>query len=110
MTIHEYMAMGRKLSKADDRSNIAIFLALTAAGIGVAYYFKIQQLIKYKDQNMWLHQDNNRLKTENRQQGEANSHLLQKNASQQQTILRLENEKQSLVVQLMKKESKEPQA
>ena len=69
MTIHEHMALGRKLSKADDKSNTVIFLALTVVGFGVLYYVQLQNLKKYKNQNVWLQQDNSRLKTQNRQQG-----------------------------------------
>lgn len=46
MTIHEHMALGRKLSKADDKSNTVIFLALTVVGFGVLYYVQLQNLKK----------------------------------------------------------------
>ncbi|MBM3418660.1 MAG: hypothetical protein FJY17_07055 [Bacteroidetes bacterium] len=104
MTIHEHMALGRKLSKADDKSNTVLFLVFTAAGIGVAYYFKIQHLKKYKSQNLWLQQDNSRLKTQNRQQGEAYSSLVQENTSQQERIAILERDKQAMANQLMEKD------
>ena len=101
MTIHEHMALGRKLSKADDKSNTVIFLALTVVGFGVLYNVQLQNLKKYKNQNMWLQQDNSRLKTQNRQQGEAYSSLVQENISQQERIAILERDKQAMANQLM---------
>ena len=110
MTIHEHMALGRKLSKADDKSNTVIFLALTVVGLGVVYYVQLQNLKKYKNQNMWLQQDNSRLKTQNRQQGEAYSSLLQENTLQQERIAILERDKQAIANQLMEKDKQRPQA
>jgi uncharacterized protein HemX len=110
MTIHEHMALGRKLSKADDKSNTVIFLALTVVGFGVLYYVQLQNLKKYKNQNVWLQQDNSRLKTQNRQQGEAYSSLVQENTSQQERIAVLERDKQAMANQLMEKDKQRPQA
>lgn len=110
MTIHEHMALGRKLSKADDKSNTVIFLALTVVGFGVLYYVQLQNLKKYKNQNVWLQQDNSRLKTQNRQQGEAYSSLVQENISQQERIAILERDKQAMANQLMEKDKQRPQA
>jgi len=110
MTIHEHMAMGRKLSKADDKSNTVLFLTLTVVGFGVVYYIQLQHLKKYKSQNLWLHQDNSRLKTRNRQQGEAYSSLVQENTSQHERITILEREKQAMANQLMEKDKQPPQA
>lgn len=110
MTIHEHMALGRKLSKADDKSNTVIFLALTVVGFGVLYYVQLQNLKKYKNQNVWLQQDNSRLKTQNRQQGEAYSSLVQENISQQERIAILERVKQAMANQLMEKDKQRPQA
>lgn len=110
MTIHEHMALGRKLSKADDKSNTVIFLALTVVGFGILYYVQLQNLKKYKNQNVWLQQDNSRLKTQNRQQGEAYSSLVQENTSQQERIAILERDKQAMANQLMEKDKQRPQA
>jgi len=110
MTIHEHMALGRKLSKADDKSNTVIFLALTVVGFGVLYYVQLQNLKKYKNQNVWLQQDNSRLKTQNRQQGDAYSSLVQENTSQQERIAILERDKQAMANQLMEKDKQRPQA
>ena len=110
MTIHEHMAMGRKLSKADDKSNTVLFLTLTVVGFGVVYYIQLKHLRKYKSQNLWLHQDNSRLKTQNRQQGEAYSSLVQENTSQHERITILEREKQAMANQLMEKDKQPPQA
>jgi uncharacterized protein HemX len=104
------MALGRKLSKADDNSNTVIFLALTVVGFGVLYYVQLQNLKKYKNQNVWLQQDNSRLKTQNRQQGEAYSSLVQENTSQQERIAILERDKQAMANQLMEKDKQRPQA
>jgi uncharacterized protein HemX len=104
------MALGRKLSKADDKSNTVIFLALTVVGFGVLYYVQLQNLKKYKNQNVWLQQDNSRLKTQNRQQGEAYSSLVQENTSQQERIAILERDKQAMANQLMEKDKQRPQA
>jgi len=112
MTIHEHMALGRKLSKADDKSNTVLFLAFTVVGFGVVTYIQLQHLKKYKSQNLWLQQDNSRLKTQNRQQGEAYSSLMQENTSQQERIAILERDKQAMANQLMEKDkdNQPPQA
>jgi uncharacterized protein HemX len=104
------MALGRKLSQADDKSNTVIFLALTVVGLGVVYYVQLQNLKKYKNQNVWLQQDNSRLKTQIRQQGEAYSSLVQENTSQQERIAILERDKQAMANQLMEKDRQRPQA
>jgi uncharacterized protein HemX len=104
------MALGRKLSQADDKSNTVIFLALTVVGLGVVYYVQLQNLKKYKNQNVWLQQDNSRLKTQIRQQGEAYSSLVQENTSQQERIAILERDKQAMANQLMEKDRQPPQA
>jgi uncharacterized protein HemX len=104
------MALGRKLSQADDKSNTVIFLALTVVGFGVLYYVQLQNLKKYKNQNVWLQQDNSRLKTQIRQQGEAYSSLVQENTSQQERIAILERDKQAMANQLMEKDRQPPQA
>ena len=98
------MALGRKLSKADDKSNTVLFLAFTVVGFGVVTYIQLQHLKKYKSQNLWLQQDNSRLKTQNRQQGEAYSSLMQENTSQQERIAILERDKQAMANQLMEKD------
>jgi uncharacterized protein HemX len=104
------MALGRKLSQADDKSNTVIFLALTVVGLGVVYYVQLQNLKKYKNQNVWLQQDNSRLKTQIRQQGEAYSSLVQENTSQHERIAILERDKQAMANQLMEKDRQPPQA
>jgi uncharacterized protein HemX len=102
--------LGRKLSQADDKSNTVIFLALTVVGLGVVYYVQLQNLKKYKNQNVWLQQDNSRLKTQIRQQGEAYSSLVQENTSQHERIAILERDKQAMANQLMEKDRQPPQA
>jgi uncharacterized protein HemX len=104
------VALGRKLSQADDKSNTVIFLALTVVGLGVVYYVQLQNLKKYKNQNVWLQQDNSRLKTQIRQQGEAYSSLVQENTSQHERIAILERDKQAMANQLMEKDRQPPQA
>lgn len=104
------MANGLKLSKAEDRSNLVKFLVLTLTGVIVVSYIQRQQYKKCKKQNVWLRQDNDHLKAQNRQQGEAYSSLVQENTSQQERISILERDKQAMANQLMEKDKQPPQA
>jgi hypothetical protein len=107
MGIHDYMAVGRKLSMEDDRSNLITGLIITTVILGGCCYFSYHLAKERNKKIAWVHQNLDWLKDQNRRQGEAFSQLLEENTSQQQRITDLERENQVLASRLSDKLTQE---
>jgi hypothetical protein len=107
MGIHDYMAVGRKLSIEDDRSNLIAGLFVTTVVLSGCFYLSYQLAKERNKKIALLNQNMDRLKDQNRRQGEAFSQLVEENTTQQQRIIDLERENQVLASRLSDKLTQE---
>ena len=70
MTNHDYMAIGRKLSKADDRNNTVAGLIITTLVLGGCVYLQYRLLKDLKGESFRIKQKNDDLSFRNNQQRE----------------------------------------
>jgi hypothetical protein len=100
MGIHDYMAVGRKLSIEDDRSNLIAGLIVTTVVLSGCFYLSYQLAKERNKKIALLSQSMDRLKDQNKRQGDAFSKLVEQNNNQQQRITDLERENQLIARQL----------
>jgi hypothetical protein len=100
MEIYNYMAVGRKLSMEDDRSNLIAGLIVTTGVLSGCFYLSYQLAKKRSKKIALLNQSMDRLKDQSRRQGEAFTQLVEQNNAQQQRVTDLERENQLIARQL----------
>jgi hypothetical protein len=103
MGIHDYMAVGRKLSMEDDRANVISSLIITTVFLGGCCYFSYHLAKERSKKISWLNQNLDKLKDQSRRQGEAFSKLVEENHAQQQRIIDMERDNQLLAGRLSDK-------
>ena len=110
MTNYEYMAMGRKLCKADQRSNTVTGLVITTVVLGGYLYLQYRMM---QEQNKIIKKqimDIDQLNEHFKRQSQTINNLTEENRKQRQAIIDLERTNQVWAKEIKDSNNQKPQA